>query len=122
MKKFIGLLLLLVVQAAILKQVNEGQNPIFNVNDTLISTMGLYRMTLQTQNCTLKIEKFDSNLLKYSPYRSCYSKYFSGGSCNFLTVKNGTLRTDNGTIYAKLSNQNYADTALVIDDTGAIQL
>ena len=122
MKRFIALLLLLAVQALVVKQANEAENPVFNLNDTMLSTMGMFRLTLQSHNCTLKIEKFNSGLLKYEPYRNCYSNQYAGGNCSSLSVKNGTVKTDHGTIYAKLSSQDYSETALIIDDTGAIQL
>ena len=68
------------------------------------------------------MEKFNHTLDKYQIYQNCYSQLYSGASCNWLEVKNGTMRTDDGSIYAQLKNDNYAETALILDDTGIIQL
>jgi hypothetical protein len=122
MKKIIWLILILIIQASIVKRIDDKETSIITPNDTLLSTMGLFRMVLDSKSCSLRIEKFNSTLLKYSPYINCYTQYFQGGSCNYLVVKNGAIFTDNGTIYAKLSNRTYAETALVLDDTGVAQL
>jgi len=37
-------------------------------------------------------------------------------------VKNGSLYTDNGSIYSKLSNDSFLETALTVDDTGVVRL
>ena len=84
--------------------------------------MGLYRMVLESNNCSLRMEKFNHTLDKYQIYQNCYSQLYSGASCNWLEVKNGTMRTDDGSIYSQLKDDNYAETALILDDTGIIQL
>lgn len=53
---------------------------------------------------------------------NCYSVTYSGGNCNYIEVQNGRIVTDSGAIYADLKNGPYSETAMVIDDTGVVQL
>jgi hypothetical protein len=84
--------------------------------------MGLYRVVLESKNCSLRMEQFNEQLYKYELYLNCYSQLYTGATCKWLDVANGTITTDSGSIYAKLPNFTYEETALVVDDTGAIQL
>ena len=84
--------------------------------------MGLFRLALSAKNCSIRVEQFNTQLQKYSPKFNCYTQEYTGGPCNYLQIKNGTIYTDNGTRYASLSNRSYAETALVLDDTGVVQL
>ena len=68
------------------------------------------------------MQKFNQQLHKYQIYLNCYSELYSGASCNWLEVKNGTIVTDNGSIYAQLQDYTYEETALILDDTGVVQL
>ena len=91
-------------------------------SDTIISTLGRFRLSVRPNNCSLYIEKFDIYTNRYIPYQNCYSKYYKGGSCNYLTIRNGTIYTDNDSVYSKLSNDNYLETALTLDDNGVVRL
>jgi hypothetical protein len=55
-------------------------------------------------------------------YYDCVSVHYTGGSCNYLTVNNGTLLTDTLEVYSKLPDDNYLETALVLDDNGIVRL
>ena len=122
MKKIIWLVLILAIQAAVVMRIDDKYNSRLTPNDTILSTMGLYRMVLEPKNCSLRMEKFDSKLLKYSPYMNCYSVSYPGGSCNYLEVQNGRIVTDSGAIYADLKSSSFAETAMIIDNTGVVQL
>lgn len=122
MKKIIWLVLILAIHASIVKRIDDKEISILNPNDTVMSTMGLFRMVLEPNNCSLRMERFDEQLQKYQIYLNCYSELYSGASCNSLEVKNGTIVTDNGSIYAQLQNYTYEETALILDDTGVVKL
>lgn len=69
-------------------------------NDYLISTLGHFRLTLNSQTCQLQIETFTNNnyaVVGYYP-RTVLS------SCSSLTVANNSLVSNNG--YALLSLRN----------------
>ncbi len=83
--------------------------------------MGLFKATLLQNQCTLSIETFNGN--------NAYNKvgnYTSGnytGSCNFLTVANGRIVTDNNFTYMTAGSNSYnQSTILTIDDIGVIRL
>ena len=82
----------------------------------------MYRLHLLPNNCSLLIEKFNPQTNAYESYFSCVSKHYTSGSCNYLTVENGTLVTDRGNLYSKLPDNNYLETSLILDDNGVVKL
>lgn len=55
MKKIICLILVLAIQAAVVKRVDDRTFNKLTPNDTVLSTMGLFRMVLEPKNCSLRI-------------------------------------------------------------------
>lgn len=82
----------------------------------------MYRLRLKPNNCSLLIEKFNPQSNGYSYYSDCMPVNYTGKSCSYLTIKNGTLYTDNQDLYSKLPGDNYAESALLIDDLGMVRL
>lgn len=121
MKKVILAILLLVVQSAILKRVNDLETPTITTTDSVVSTLGMFRFNLKNSNCSLYIEKFNAKNSAYEPYSMCSSPTFNS-SCQSLYVKNGQILTNTGALYFNLQPGQYQETAITIDDTGIVRL
>ena len=122
MRKVIWILLVVLATSAVVKRVDDRETAKLTMNDTVLSTLGMFRMKLKPNNCSLLIEKFNPQTNAYQYYSDCVSKHSPSGPCKYLTVENGKLLTDNGSVYSNLASNNYLETALTLDDTGVIRL
>lgn len=65
MKKIIWLFLILIVHTAIIKRLDDRETSKLTTSDTLVSTLGMYRLHLKPNNCSLRIEKFNPQANAY---------------------------------------------------------
>lgn len=108
MKKIIWLLLILVIHSTVVvKRLSDKETSKLTINDTILSTLGMYRLNLKSNNCSLQIDQFDYSANSYAYYYDCVSTHYMGGSCEYLTIRNGTLYTDKGYVYSTLPNATY---------------
>ena len=123
MKKIIWLLLILVIHSTVVvKRLSDKETSKLTINDTILSTLGMHRLTLRSNNCSLRIDRFDYSANSYKFYYNCVSTHYLGGSCEYLTIRNGTLFTDKGNVYSTLLNATYLQSALTLDDMGNVRL
>jgi len=90
--------------------------------DSLISTLGHFKATLQQSGCKLGINKFNNNTNAYENIGNYTSSLFTG-DCNELVIQDGAIVTDSGKQY--LATQNIAynySTTFTIDDQGVMRL
>jgi hypothetical protein len=55
MNKLIYLLLILTIHATVLNRISDKAVPRLTPNDTILSTMGLFRLVLEPTKCSLRI-------------------------------------------------------------------
>ena len=122
MKTLICLILILAIQSAVIKRLSDREYSQLTTEDTILSTLGKFRLYLRPNNCSLRIEKFNYNAAIYEPYEDCVSNNYEGGPCNSLTIKNGKIVTDTGKIYSQLNGTSYGESALILSDEGEVTL
>jgi hypothetical protein len=93
-----------------------------NVGDSLISTLGLFKATLQTNGCTIAVYRFNTVSNVYLLMGN-YSSTMYSGNCNYLTIQNSMLLDNSGRPYltTPITSYNYS-TIFNIDDEGVMRL
>ena len=89
--------------------------------DQLISTLGLFKLLLNSNDCSLMFWRWDDPT---QSYLQAQVKYIGNqnGSCQWLTVTGNRVVTDTGAIFLSLSSNNTAKTYLMVDDAGTLRL
>lgn len=93
-----------------------------NAGDSIISTLGYFKATLQKSGCALTVYKFNTANNTYQNLGNYQSSLYSG-DCNQLSIQGGMLVTDGGKTYLTAPNiaYNYS-TIFTIDDQGVMRL
>lgn len=110
------------IHSTVIKRLSDRETSQLTTEDTILSTLGKFRLYLRPNNCSLRIEKFNYNAAIYEPYEDCVSNNYEGGPCNSLTIKNGKIVTDAGKIYSQLNGTSYTESALILSDEGEVTL
>ncbi len=112
--------LIFTTQSATYFRLNTNENTKLNPGDTLISTMGLYSATLLQNLCVLSISTFNGNngYTKVGNYTSPNVT----GNCNYLTIIDGQIVTDNNSTYMYVGPTYNLSTIFTIDDYGIMRL
>jgi hypothetical protein len=90
-----------------------------NVGDSLISTLGYFKATLQQTGCVLSVSTFKSS--SYANVGN-YTSQNVTGNCKSLTIIDGGVVTESNTTYMTLGKLYSISTILTIDDMGVIRL
>lgn len=69
-----------------------GVQKILMAGDSLISTLGTYKATLQQHNCQFLLQKFSAQTLTYKPIGTLRSK-LANYNCSYLKILNGQIQT-----------------------------
>lgn len=90
-----SLLIIITLQATQFR-LNTNEVTKLNVGDSLISTLGYFKATLQQTGCTLAISSF-----KGSSYINVgnYTSLNVSGNCKSLTIIDGQVVTESNTTY-----------------------
>jgi hypothetical protein len=93
-----------------------------NANDSIISTLGNFKATLQQSGCSIAVFKFNNVTNNYESQGNYKSSLYTG-DCSALTIQGGQLVTDNNKQYLLAPNLAYNySTTFTIDDQGVIRL
>jgi hypothetical protein len=89
--------------------------------DELVSTLGQYKAVLAGSDCSLNFYRFGE---AGQSYLSLGSKYRGSvqGSCQWLTIVNGSVVTDATAAFLALASPNLTRVYLIIDDLGSLRL
>lgn len=114
--------LILTLQIDYLRLQTFGQTRL-DVGNSLVSTAGIFRMTLQNMNCGLNIERWtDSGYVFVGTFTSSLAM----SNCNSISIDSGSgkIFTDTSMLYAKVESGGIACnvTSFLIDDIGVIRL
>ena len=90
-----------------------------NNGDILVSTLGLYKMSLKGTGCSLEVSKFDGN--RDYLVRGVYRPSGFQSDCTYIELNQGVLRTNTQAEYLKI-NGDVTFASFTIDDTGMIRL
>lgn len=101
---------------------NQPNDKILQVDESIISTLGLFKAVLKKIKCTLTVMAFNNVTNKYD-YKGDYLSSVFTGDCNSLQIKDGRLETDTGSPYLTVTNVDYNhSTIFSIDDQGVMRL
>jgi hypothetical protein len=114
------LFLVQLLTAAELFRLNTNEVARLNAGDALVSTLGYFKATLLSKNCTLAISSFSDNNTYVSAGN--YSSPNVSGDCQYLTVVDGAVVTDSNQSYMRVGSGYNLSTILTIDDWGVIRL
>ena len=93
----------------------------FKEGDQIVSTLGLYKVVLSSQDCSLNFHKFNEASQNYQPLQNNYQGNYQG-ACQWLTIIGSGIQTDTGQSFLKLSSNFTSQISLLIDDAGSLRL
>lgn len=104
-----------------------------NPGDSLISTLGYFKVTLVSQNCVLSFSSLlpptnNTNSTPwansvYSPVGNLSSPFLDPAkSCQFLNIVPGQVQTDDGSTFLSVGTDFNVSTILTVDDRGVLRL
>jgi hypothetical protein len=119
--------ILLIVGVVSLTQLRLSTNgttesQVMNNGDSIISTLGNFKATLEKSGCRLAIYGFN-NISNNYQFVGRYNSSLYAGDCNRLSIDGGRLVTDSGQQYLTAYNVAYNySTVFTIDDEGVLRL
>ena len=101
---------------------NSVNDKVLLPEDSIISTLGLFKAVLKKSKCALSVMAFNNRTNLYDFKGDYYSELFTG-DCNQIHIKDGRLETDTGSRYLSVENLDYNySTIFTIDDEGVMRL
>lgn len=101
---------------------NSVNDKVLLPEDSVISTLGLFKAVLKKSKCALSVMAFNNRTNLYDFKGDYYSELFTG-DCNQIHIKDGRLETDTGSRYLSVENLDYNySTIFTIDDEGVMRL
>ena len=93
-----------------------------DVGDSLISTLGEFKATLQGNDCSLLVERFNHQTNNYSNHGVFKSPVYVT-FCNYIAVRSDRIITSNNSTYLSVDNLAYNhSTIFMIDDQAVLRL
>lgn len=112
-------LLIAISLQATLYRLNTNENSKLNVGDSLTSTLGYFKATLQQTGCTLALSTFTKGA--YTSVGN-YTSPNVTGNCRSLSIADGAVVTESNTTYMWVGSGYNLSTIMTIDDWGVIRL
>ena len=87
--------------------------------DEIISTLGLYKMTFHSNDCSFNFQRFNKNSQVYENITNKYQGLLQNG-CLWVEIQGSQIVTDTGNIFVELT-VNTSRSYLIIDDLGTLR-
>ena len=115
---FCGVILIVIAECVTKFRLSTNELTKLTPEDTLVSTLGLFRMKLRKSGCQLAVDIFDNSTSKYSSKGNFSSQLYTQ-DCDYLTIGEGKILTDIGSDYLVVEGVSFNySTILTIDDEG----
>lgn len=88
------LLITIAFSSAINFRLNTNEVTRLNIGESLISTLGFFKGTLTSANCSLTIYSFSTDTDSYTKTGSYSSPNVQSPTCRYLEVQEGKVVTD----------------------------